>query len=323
MPLTECFITLDTECFGNNTPRKKYLITVVSGLHRELHGCSLVTTQLGVTRMEQTVTVIKRDQWQRPLIHPPDGGPAEPYVRVSTMAKVLDDQTMLNKWKYRMLLTGLQAREDLQLLLQHVDVEDKDALNALANDAFDASGMDKAANMGTVVHSWTEDIDRGKIPNVTAKYKGDLDAYQSTIHGAGITPKKVEVFVVNDELKCAGTFDRLYTLPNGKDVIGDVKTGLNAAAYGTVSAAIQESVYANSYLYNPETYERTPISDTLDKTVGIMVHLPLGQGKCELIGLDFVKAYRLAQLSAEVYQARATQISIRKNLNIGIQETIK
>ena len=50
---------------------------------------------------------IPRDRWGRPLITPVGGGKPEPYTRVSTLAKTLDDKTALSKWMCRQTAIGL------------------------------------------------------------------------------------------------------------------------------------------------------------------------------------------------------------------------
>src|SRR5690242_11341562 len=58
-------------------------------------------------------TEVPRDRWGRPLIRPLDGGQPEPYTRVSTLAKALDDLNQLMAWKQRKTAEGLIRRPDL------------------------------------------------------------------------------------------------------------------------------------------------------------------------------------------------------------------
>jgi len=103
---------------------------------------------------------IIRDRWGRPLIEPIGGGKAIPYTRVSTLAKALDDKTGLTKWMQRMVLEGVSSRPDLAALASAAKGDAKQ-LGKIVELAMAAAESDRAANLGTAIHSFTERIDAG------------------------------------------------------------------------------------------------------------------------------------------------------------------
>ena len=56
-------------------------------------------------------------------------------------------------------------------------------------------------------------------------------------------------------------------------------------------------------LYDPEAGERLS-TPALDRTTGIIIHLPAGRGTCTLYEIDLVAGYRAAQLANEIRSVR-------------------
>lgn len=270
--------------------------------------------------MTETTTApaeLQRDRWGRPLIIPPNGGKPIAYTRVSTMAKALDDLSNLMLWKQRKTAVGLLRRPDLLTRVagavangdDDTDWPTKKDLNAICREATEAAGASKGASSGTGLHALTEAIDRGEEPLfVPDAAREQLRAYKKLVRD--FTPLAAEVFVVNDDLQCAGSFDRLWrndgpgetstgvTLTPGVRV-GDLKTGKSEAAF-PLSTAMQIATYANSQLYDPATGERSPLHPDLDLTTGLLVHVP-AEGMAQMIPLDLEKGWRAALLAAEVH----------------------
>lgn len=250
------------------------------------------------TPLDQPDLDIKRDRWGRPLITPPDGGPAKPYVRVSTLAKVLDDKTALTKWKQRMVATGIAARPDLAQLAAAVK-GDKKRLDEVVEQAMAAAETSKAANVGTALHALTEHIDAGTIPDhVPDNLWPDLHAYEHAMTSIDILA--MEQFVVNDTVEAAGTFDRLVKLPDGRIVVADIKTGQHENKYPH-GVATQIAIYANSYLYHPDNGRTGHLPSLgVSTDTGLLIHLPAGQGTCTLYLLDLTVGWALAQTATAV-----------------------
>lgn len=257
-------------------------------------------------RAETPTTEVQRDRWGRPLIVPAEGGDPVPYTRVSTLAKALDDLSQLMLWKQRKTLEGVLRRPDLLTRASgalsngdpDTDWPTKRALNDVCAEACEAAGASKGSSAGTGFHSLTEAIDRGEEPLfVPPADAARLDAYRKATEG--YTALDAEVFVVCDELRAAGSFDRLWFTPDGRVVVGDLKTGKSEKDY-PLATAMQIATYAHGHRYNPATGERRVLDEHLDLTTGLLIHMP-PSGGCEVIPLDLVKGWEAAQLAARVH----------------------
>lgn len=261
---------------------------------------------------------IPRDRWGRPLITPPQGGKPIPYVRASTLAKTLDDLSQLMLWKQRKTLEGVLRRPDLLTQAAgaiangdpDTDYATKKALNAICGQAMEAAGSSKGSSAGTGLHALTEAIDRGEEPLfVPDADRARLEAYRAAV--APLTSLEAETFIVCDLLTAAGSFDRLWGIPAGftdsrgytfeRDTvaIGDLKSGKSEAEY-PLGTTTQESIYAHGERYDPQTGERAMLHPDLDRSVGLLIHLP-PSGGCEVIALDLVKGWEAAQQAAVVH----------------------
>ena len=248
---------------------------------------------------------IARDRWGRPLITPLDGGKPIGYTRISTLAKSLDDGSALANWKCRMTAIGMSKRPDLisKALAVH---EDKKEMGKIVSSAMEAAESDRAANIGTALHRFCELIDDNALPaNTPAEHLADLHAYEVAMSGIQILAK--ECFVVVDELQAAGSFDRLVRLPDGRVVVADIKTGQNEPDYPH-GVTQQVAMYAHGSLYDPAKGRLGKLSDLgVSLDVGLMIHLPAGQGRCELYLLDLAHGWTLAQIAVAVRTAYKTK----------------
>ena len=249
-------------------------------------------------------TEIPRDRWGRPLIVPPDGGKPIGYTRVSTLAKALDDKTSLMVWKCRQTAIGLARRPDLVSKTSAVG-DNRAALNEVVKEALAAAASDRAANVGTALHAFTERIDAGEkpadlVPHTDPLYL-DLCAYkEATKH---LTMAAAELFVVCDELQAAGSFDRLVGVPDVGLLVSDLKTGQHEPDYPH-GVAQQIAIYANSTLYAPEQGRIAALADLGVRTdVGLLIHLPSERGVCELYLIDLEHGWQLAQAAVAVRSA--------------------
>lgn len=240
------------------------------------------------------------------------------YTRMTTFIDALDDKSSLADWKLRMLLEGIHRKPSLMHdyadLAEPLDGEKSKAL-AIARRGLDAADADFKAELGTALHELTEEYDlTGQVAFVPDEYEKDIAAYVQAVQGLGVA--SVEEFVVNDFLKAAGTFDRLYViegdweekvgLPEGTPIIGDVKTGRIDLARGKFG--MQFSGYAMSNRYDPVTYERSlievngvPVS--LDKA--LLIHLPAGEGECTVIPVDIRRGWEDVLLAKQVREYRS------------------
>lgn len=247
---------------------------------------------------------IPRDRWQRPLITPPGGGERVPYTRVSTLAKTLDDLSNLMTWKQRKTAEGLLRRPDLMTRLAGVlangnpdtDANTKRMLNNVCKEATEAAGASTGASAGTGFHHLTEAIDKGLEPLfVPESDRPRLEAYRAAT--AAYEVLDVETFVVADDVRAAGTFDRLVRCPDGAVRVADLKSGKSEADY-PLATTMQLAIYAHGLRYDGT--DRAPLHADLDDTQGVLIHMP-PKGGCRLITLDLAKGWRAAQLADEVH----------------------
>jgi hypothetical protein len=246
--------------------------------------------------MNQPAPAIPRDRWGRPLITPVGGGKPIGYTRVSTLAKAIDDTEGLTQWKLRQAIIGLTRRSDL-ISLAASKTDDKATLNRVAKEALDAADSGAAANTGTALHSFTETADLGgDLSRVPHEHRPDIDAYLAAT--SSLTVLAMEQFVVIDELQAAGSFDRIYRMPDGRIVIGDLKTGASAPNYAQATAA-QMAMYAHGALYEFATGTRHPLT-MVDKSIALMIHLPAGTGTCDIYVIDIAAGWEAALLASKV-----------------------
>ena len=248
-----------------------------------------------------TATVeVPRDRYGRPLIQPAAGGKPVAYDRASSFGDVLEDKYHLSKWQQRMVAKGLTARPDLYLAASTTPLVEKSKLDRIAEQAIEAAGGTAKSTIGTSLHALTEYIDRGEdLPPYPAEYAKDLDAYREIT--ARFEHVHIEQFMVCDQLKVAGTPDRLSrsafdTLHDGSMFVYDLKTNGNANFLDKYAS--QLAIYSRSVLYDPATGGRTPVD--LDQHVGWIVHMPQGEGRCDLYRVDLEAGWQAALLAAEV-----------------------
>lgn len=238
----------------------------------------------------------KRDRWGRYLI----GG--KPYTRVTTFAASIDDRFNLEQWKVRMCAAGLVARQDL-FAQAAANIDNKQKLNKLCDEAIEAAKGSAGANLGSALHSFTEQVDLGLTPTVPAPWDADIAAYTATLEANGVTisPQYVERIVVHHGLGVAGTFDRLVTVDGWPlPVIADLKTGNleHASAFGAI--AVQLACYAMAQdLYDPASDLLEPMPP-VDPNRALVIHLPAGKATCTLHVVDIAAGWRAAQLCRQV-----------------------
>jgi hypothetical protein len=261
---------------------------------------------------EFTTGEAPKDRWGRYLITTRSGKQTS-FPRVTTIAKCLDDEGALTAWKGRMTATGLVQRNDL-LVAASAALEDRTALDRIVQQAIEAAGASSKANIGTALHALTQAIDLGHKPAILPGLQTDVNAYTKGItqHGVIIDPRFVEVLLVNEKYEYAGTADRIARFnTRKKKQVFDLKTG--SIDYAMNAIAVQMAMYANAeYIYNWQTQEHIPMPD-IDKTRGVIIHLPAGKGELALYEVDLVAGWEAAQMAMDVRAWRK-----RKDLHIKV-----
>ena len=241
---------------------------------------------------------IERDRWGRPLVMLGDGsGKKVSYKRCTTYIDVLDDRYQLELWKQRQVADGLARRPDL-VLKAAAAAGDKDELNEVIKLAMEAAGSATAATTGSALHSLTEQVDRGAAPIIPPGSAADIDAYRTAT--AHLKMRLIEVFVVHDELRVGGTFDRVVEL-DGVLYVADIKTG--SIDYAGSKIAMQLALYSRSQLYDIRSGKRSELG--VDQRRGLVIHLPAGSGECTLHWCDLDAGWEGVQLARQVWDWRA------------------
>jgi hypothetical protein len=211
---------------------------------------------------------------------------------------VLDDSSSLADWKTRMAITGIVQRADL-LAQASTSLDDRSKLNKIANDAIEAAGAFSRANLGTALHSLTQQLDLGMKPQILQGLQADIETYVASIAAwdFGMRKEWIEVLLINDEYEYAGTADRIVTTRDGKICIFDLKTGTDLS-YSFGSIAVQLAMYAHAdWIYDWKTGERTPLPEGLDMKEGIICHLPAGEATCKFYTVDLEAGWEAAKMS--------------------------
>jgi hypothetical protein len=280
---------------------------------------------------------ISRDRWGRPYLYPPEGGEKVSYTRASTMKSWLDDKSGLVAWKATMAMVGMSQSKPLQarvsaLAARGGDVyqDNKGQFRELVETATQLAQAQGRADYGTAIHEFTELADAGTLDwkYVPESLKGPIDAYQQAVQRLRVVD--AEVFVAVDEehggeqIRSAGSLDRLFDHPDLGVVVGDLKTGAKEPLY-PLGVTTQVAIYSRGKRYrdadfpgNPpfedgqpnadNTAWRAPLYPHLNKTTGILVHCPLekvkGEYICKLYALDLERGWDHALLGVRVQAAR-------------------
>ena len=200
----------------------------------------------------------------------------ELYGRPSGYGELIDDAWAIRKWGERQVALGIAMEPSILRELDNADDERK-ALDRIAMKAHDVAGSDIAAARGTWVHTLTEWAEKRSevFPKPDARFgitkdqeigiaKGWLDLLADN----GLEVVASELPVVNDDVRLAGTLDRIVRLtrdlpfngvvvPAGSLVVLDVKTSKLHADDDELpsfwsSYPIQIATYAAAVPYDTE-----------------------------------------------------------------------
>src|SRR5574343_431561 len=256
-----------------------------AGSRRELEGA-------GVSEWTDTPLDFRRDRWGRAIIQ------GKPYGRPSRPAKVIEDQYGLELWARRNVAYGLAHDPSLVARVLALpskydewSKDDKAAANKIVTDAQAVAKAHKAADIGTALHRITERIDAGETVDAGI-YQADIDAYRQAM--APLAISHVECRMVCHELELAGTADRLVH-HDGHHYIADVKTGADLS-YAGLGYATQLAVYAHSVLWDLES-DQAMETPPINTDRALIIHLPAGQGRCELQWVDIAQGWEIAHLA--------------------------
>jgi hypothetical protein len=246
------------------------------------------------------------------------------------VTSVLEDNYNLVQWQLRQVAYGVSLRKDLQLAaIGHHD--DRDFMKDLIETAMDAAGASEKRNLGTAIHKLCDMYDSGQEPFVPEEYLPDVQEYLRLT--SSFVVEASELFSVADEIKVAGTPDRVVrltqdmitssgdVLPAGTLLIADIKTG-STLDFSHLSISGQLAVYARSQRYELSP-DRTithkgaelPAGDRIDWVPGerlntkwgLVIHLPAGEGTGSLHWINLTVGWAMAQKAMELREIRKTK----------------
>lgn len=243
---------------------------------------------------ETAKPAVKFDQYGRYLVQ------NKPHTRVTTFIDAIKDGYHLNAWKRRMVAIGITDHRSLQLEVAACR-DDKKTLDKVCERAISKAKGDEGSSIGTSLHDLTEAVDCGRSVNVPEPWDSDVNAYRRALveHDVEILPDWIEGFIVNRTLTVAGRFDRFVRTPGIDGLVAwDLKTG--ADCYFTEHAA-QLALYAYAEeRWDPNTDTTEPMPADVNKSVGIICHLPEGRATCTLYVVDIAAGWQAAQLAHSV-----------------------
>jgi hypothetical protein len=269
------------------------------------------TTSIPLAALPAPIDPTRRDQWGRYLVLPPDDDKPVGYTRATTVAGALDDGYGLQKWLATMAICGTLARPGLRaqweaLLALHdgdpwyASDEAKTACKRLVDECAAVGGANDRSEIGTARHEITAAADAGRpLTNLSPETQADLDAYYETLAAAGVEldADAIELMVVLDNYRVAGTLDRIASAPRfRRRLITDLKTGADLA-YSWHAIAVQLAIYAHGdavYRQGPaedgSQDERLPMPD-VDLDNALVIWLPANTGRCELFLVDIAAGW--------------------------------
>lgn len=239
-----------------------------------------------------------RGQYLIPVV---EGDKRRAHRRATTIAKVLDDQSMLMSWSQRMVAIGLGRRPDLLAMAATADPEDRKTLNEVCDSAFEAGGGTVKRNTGTSFHAAAEIVNRGGEP--LPLFAEGIADYQAKLAQYGLEPipHLVERTLVLGDYEIAGTFDMALT--DGEQLyVGDFKTG--GVDFAALAISIQLAIYANADGMLSTDYERVEKPPEFNREKAIVVQAPGGEPPVQFWEVDLVAGWEAFQLALKVEKAR-------------------
>lgn len=213
----------------------------------------------------------------------PETGKSASWQRVTNHTKLIEDTYHLERWTERNVIKGVAmlalTRPGFIEDLARRDVrEDKKRLDNIVSRAKDEAETYKMADEGTALHKSAElaDYAGGDLNRVPEHHRAKIRLYLDALaaHGITVVPGMIERVTVSTRYGVCGKFDRIYRLPDGSLVIGDLKTG-DDLSFSKKGIAAQLDCYQDGVnthgVWNGMRYDDTiKVRDD----IGVIIHLP-------------------------------------------------
>jgi hypothetical protein len=268
------------------------------------------------TLEEENEGKVPRDRHDRPMIWLPDGSKRAPYARASSYGGQIEDKFNLQLWEMRQVLRGCaidptipqrvpEIAKDRAKQSEDFSKKDKDAMNALVEQAKEAAGSNDKSGLGTAIHAATEFIDRGESLDGLSELLVDrANAYYKATTEAGLRHNSIETFGVEDLNEVAGTWDRSSSATwfGGKNRIADVKTS-GSMHFAGIGFMVQLAEYAHMQAYELDG-TRTP-HENMDLDVAVIIHVDRNMGgPVEIYEVDIARGWEYAHLARQIILSR-------------------
>lgn len=250
-----------------------------------------------------------RDRYGRPSVSAPDDYGAQIwYTRPTTLAGTVADRFGIERWKMAQVAVGVGLRPDLAAAAATFR-NNREKLYELIVEAEAAAASAASAIMGTTKHEMTSQVILGqtKLEELTPLLTDEVVPIIELELAAFAGIEGVEYAIVNDDVECAGTADRLYRLPDGRCAVGDLKTGANAIEYAAAEISVQLAVYSHGRPYDTITGQRGSWPPGFDPSIGFVVHAPSGKAPA-VYQFDLEAGWNGAALAYYVRQFRKSTV---------------
>ena len=239
----------------------------------------------------------------------PFGGPDSKPVavpRASSFSQNVFDKFAVTRWKSRRAAVGFGVRPELALAVATAGADDP-TVDGLIDEAAAAGGAQKAATLGTSMHSLLERWANSEPVVPPPDMAADWDAIQAVLVDFDVRPVAVEQFVAWGE-NAAGSSDLFCTTnrTEGTTVL-DLKTSASALnAQRLLEMSVQLAIYA-CHTHTWTGWPGDPVEGPLpgvNQEVALVLHAPMGSGTASMLAVDVEVGLELAELALEVRQAR-------------------
>lgn len=279
----------------------------------------------------------REDGWY--LAPDPQTGRERRWMRATTFAHITSDEAAIERWRRRKVAEGLAysvlrdhrfssgnslpddidfaACDDVLSLVDAIAEAGEDwrkakkaklALDDVCERLAESVGTAAGSSAGTDIHALTEWHDAGRINEieVPVEYLADLAAYVEATQDAGLAfrPQWIERIIVNSQVETCGTTDRILTMPDGRVLIGDLKTQ-QSISFGWQEIAMQLAQYANGDGMLTDDGRLEPMPANLDRSRGLVIWLPVGQARVEFHELDLEAGWDDCLFARELLRRRA------------------
>jgi len=166
---------------------------------------------------------------------------------VTAVAKIPVDTYSIEQWSQRQVAIGLAMDKNLVENIA-VDIDNRDALNNIVEQAKQTASAHRAADRGSQMHRVLQLVlldQEHKL--LTDQQRTDAELLKRTLDLHKLTPYDAltEQFVAWPHHTVTGRFDAILERPDGKLILTDLKSGPNAATYPHATA-IQLALYARA-----------------------------------------------------------------------------